>query len=78
MSPAVTPNNAAGMAETSARDGIDLRAIELDVQSEPSANAAVEKIVAESGRIDVIVHNAGHMMFGPAEVVHARAVRPAV
>ena len=60
-------NNAAGMAETSARDGIDLRAIELDVQSEPSANAAVEKIVAESGRIDVIVHNAGHMMFGPAE-----------
>jgi NAD(P)-dependent dehydrogenase (short-subunit alcohol dehydrogenase family) len=59
--------NAAEMAETSARDGIDLRAIELDVQSEPSANAAVEKIVAESGRIDVIVHNAGHMMFGPAE-----------
>jgi NAD(P)-dependent dehydrogenase (short-subunit alcohol dehydrogenase family) len=59
--------NAAGMAETSARDGVDLRAIELDVQSEPSANAAVEKIVAESGRIDVIVHNAGHMMFGPAE-----------
>jgi len=59
--------NAAEMAETSARDGIDLRAIELDVQSEPSTNAAVEKIVAESGRIDVIVHNAGHMMFGPAE-----------
>ena len=59
--------NAAEMAETSARDGVDLRAIELDVQSEPSANAAVEKIVAESGRIDVIVHNAGHMMFGPAE-----------
>jgi NAD(P)-dependent dehydrogenase (short-subunit alcohol dehydrogenase family) len=23
--------------------------------------------VAESGRIDVVVHNAGHMMFGPAE-----------
>jgi NAD(P)-dependent dehydrogenase (short-subunit alcohol dehydrogenase family) len=59
--------NAAEMAKTSARDGIDLRAIELDVQSEPSANAAVEKIIAASGRIDVIVHNAGHMMFGPAE-----------
>ena len=59
--------NAAEMAETSARDGIDLRAIGLDVRSEPSANAAVEKIVAQSGRIDVIVHNAGHMMFGPAE-----------
>ena len=59
--------NAAEMAEMSSRDSVDLRAVELDVQSEPSANAAVEKIIAESGRIDVVVHNAGHMMFGPAE-----------
>jgi NAD(P)-dependent dehydrogenase (short-subunit alcohol dehydrogenase family) len=57
----------AEMAEMSSRDGVDLRAVELDVQSEPSTNAAVEKIIAESGRIDVVVHNAGHMMFGPAE-----------
>jgi NAD(P)-dependent dehydrogenase (short-subunit alcohol dehydrogenase family) len=35
--------NAAQMAEMSARDGVDLRAVELDVQSEPSTNAAVEK-----------------------------------
>jgi NAD(P)-dependent dehydrogenase (short-subunit alcohol dehydrogenase family) len=55
------------MAEMSARDGVDLRPVELDVQSEPSTNAAVEKIVAESGQIDVVVHNAGHMTFGPAE-----------
>jgi NAD(P)-dependent dehydrogenase (short-subunit alcohol dehydrogenase family) len=59
--------NAAEMAATSARDGVDLRAIELDVQSEPSANAAAERIIAETGRVDVVVHNAGHMMFGPAE-----------
>jgi NAD(P)-dependent dehydrogenase (short-subunit alcohol dehydrogenase family) len=59
--------NAAEMAEMSAANGIDLRAVELDVQSEPSTNAAVEKIIAESGQIDVLVHNAGHMMFGPAE-----------
>jgi NAD(P)-dependent dehydrogenase (short-subunit alcohol dehydrogenase family) len=30
-------------------------------------DAAVAKIIADSGRIDVLVHNAGHMMFGPAE-----------
>jgi NAD(P)-dependent dehydrogenase (short-subunit alcohol dehydrogenase family) len=59
--------NAAEMAEMSARDGVDLRAVELDVQSEPSTDAAVARIIAESGRIDVLVHNAGHMMFGPAE-----------
>lgn len=46
---------------------VDLRAIELDVQSEPSIAAAVEKIVADNGRIDVLMHNAGHMVFGPAE-----------
>jgi NAD(P)-dependent dehydrogenase (short-subunit alcohol dehydrogenase family) len=59
--------NAAEMAEASAHEGIDLRAAELDVQSEASVNAAVGKIISESGHIDVIVHNAGHMMFGPAE-----------
>ncbi|CAM0999404.1 Oxidoreductase [Rhodanobacter sp. Root179] len=59
--------NATDMAELSAREGLDLRSVELDVQSEPSTNAAVEKVIAESGRIDVLIHNAGHMMFGPAE-----------
>jgi NAD(P)-dependent dehydrogenase (short-subunit alcohol dehydrogenase family) len=59
--------NAAEMAETSAYDGVDLRALELDVQSDASADAAAAAIIAESGRIDVVVHNAGHMMFGPAE-----------
>ncbi|SEM54135.1 NADP-dependent 3-hydroxy acid dehydrogenase YdfG [Luteibacter sp. UNCMF331Sha3.1] len=55
------------LAETSRRDGIDIRAIELDVQSESSIDSAVSKIIADSGKIDVMVHNAGHMVFGPAE-----------
>jgi NAD(P)-dependent dehydrogenase (short-subunit alcohol dehydrogenase family) len=45
----------------------DLRAIELDVGSQDSAESAVAKIVAEQGRLDVVMHNAGHMVFGPAE-----------
>lgn len=59
--------NAAELKALSASERIDLRPHELDVQSEPSVNAALEKLIAESGRIDVVVHNAGHMMFGPAE-----------
>jgi NAD(P)-dependent dehydrogenase (short-subunit alcohol dehydrogenase family) len=58
---------AAEMAAVSAGNGIDLRAVELDVQSEPSVSAAVDQIIGESGHIDVPIHNAGHMMFGPAE-----------
>src|ERR1700683_5036397 len=46
---------------------VDLRAIELDVASQESADSAIEKIVVQSGRLDVVVHNAGHMVFGPAE-----------
>jgi NAD(P)-dependent dehydrogenase (short-subunit alcohol dehydrogenase family) len=67
MSPAATPRTRPKWPETSKRGGIDLRAIELDVQSEPSINAAVKKIIADSGKIDVLIHNAGHMVFGPAE-----------
>jgi NAD(P)-dependent dehydrogenase (short-subunit alcohol dehydrogenase family) len=50
-----------------AQTGVDLRAVELDVQSEPSVEAAVATILRQSGRLDTVVHNAGHMVFGPAE-----------
>jgi NAD(P)-dependent dehydrogenase (short-subunit alcohol dehydrogenase family) len=46
---------------------VDLRALELDVQSQASANHAVEYIYQEHGRLDVIMHNAGHLVVGPAE-----------
>jgi len=58
---------ASEILELSRRDGVDIRPIELDVQSDASAGEAVEKIIRDAGRIDVLVHNAGHMMFGPAE-----------
>src|SRR5258708_21694161 len=46
---------------------VDLRTVELDVASQESSNLAIQKIVAENGRLDVIILNAGHMVFGPAE-----------
>jgi NAD(P)-dependent dehydrogenase (short-subunit alcohol dehydrogenase family) len=46
---------------------VDLRTVELDVQSEASSEAAIQDIVAQNGRLDIVVHNAGHMVFGPAE-----------
>ncbi len=47
--------------------GVDLRTLELDVQSDASADAAVQAILADAGRLDGVVHNAGHMVLGPAE-----------
>ena len=48
-------------------NALDLRALELDVGSQDSVDAAIARVIAEQGQIDVIVHNAGHMVFGPAE-----------
>jgi NAD(P)-dependent dehydrogenase (short-subunit alcohol dehydrogenase family) len=65
-----TGRNAAQVADVEryAKDNkVDLRAIELDVNAQPSVDAAIAKIVAEQGRLDVVMHNAGHMVFGPAE-----------
>ncbi len=46
---------------------VDLRSVELDVASSESVEAGVTKIIEDCGRLDVIIHNAGHMSFGPAE-----------
>ena len=54
-------------AEFSKAHAVDLRTVELDVQSQDSVDAAVCKVIADTGRIDVLIHNAGHMVFGPAE-----------
>lgn len=46
---------------------VDLRTVELDVLSQESADAAIATVLAETGALDVIVHNAGHMVTGPTE-----------
>ncbi|SEM26808.1 NADP-dependent 3-hydroxy acid dehydrogenase YdfG [Pseudoxanthomonas sp. GM95] len=53
--------------EHAIQHGVDLRTLELDVQSQDSADTAIAQIMADHGRLDVLVHNAAHMVFGPAE-----------
>ena len=57
----------AAVAAWAAEQKADLRTVELDVQSDTSADAGIARVIADAGRLDVIVHNAGHMVFGPAE-----------
>ena len=53
--------------EYAAKNGVDLRTVELDVQSDESVEVGINRIIAENVRLDVIVHKAGRMVFGPAE-----------
>jgi NAD(P)-dependent dehydrogenase (short-subunit alcohol dehydrogenase family) len=67
---AVDGRNAAhrdALADLSSREGLTLGAVELDVQSQESVDAAVDTVISAHGRIDVVVQNAGHMAFGAAE-----------
>ncbi|SEH75275.1 NADP-dependent 3-hydroxy acid dehydrogenase YdfG [Rhizobium tibeticum] len=57
----------ADIAAFSRENNVDLRSVELDVVSNASVEAGIAKLVAEVGQLDVVIHNAGHMSFGPAE-----------
>jgi NAD(P)-dependent dehydrogenase (short-subunit alcohol dehydrogenase family) len=50
-----------------AERGVTLRPIEMDVSDQASVDGAVATVLAETRRVDVIIHNAGHMVLGPTE-----------
>jgi len=69
---AVTTRNAEPareIRELAARERLSLHVLELDVTEDESVNRAVEKILAQSGRIDVLVNNAGYGVMDLAETV---------
>jgi NAD(P)-dependent dehydrogenase (short-subunit alcohol dehydrogenase family) len=63
-------HNRAAAADAAAyadQHGVALRAVELDVSDQQSVDGALERIAAEHGTLDTVVHNAGHMVLGPTE-----------
>ena len=50
-----------------AEHGVTLRPIEMDVSDQASVDGAVAAVLAEAGRIEVVIHNAGYMVLGPTE-----------
>jgi NAD(P)-dependent dehydrogenase (short-subunit alcohol dehydrogenase family) len=66
---------AAELRELAARESLWLRVHELDVTDDASVARAVEAVVAETGRIDVLVNNAGYGVMGLAEAFTTEQAR---
>ena len=58
-----------------AEEQLDLRLIELDVTNDQSVESAVKSVIRQSGRIDVLVNNAGQRFVGISEAFTTEDVR---
>ncbi len=66
----------AGELENAAKkENLPLKIIELDVDKEESIVSAIKKIIADAGRLDVLVNNAGYGQFGCTEDVSVEDFR---
>lgn len=66
----------AGELENAAKkENLSIEIIELDVDKEESIVSAIKKVIADAGRLDVLVNNAGYGQFGCTEDVSVEDFR---
>ncbi len=62
-------SKASEIQEAAKKEKLKIDVIELDVDNEESIKSAINKIISEKNRVDVLVNNAGYMVFGCVEDV---------
>ncbi|TLX87518.1 MAG: SDR family NAD(P)-dependent oxidoreductase [Thaumarchaeota archaeon] len=61
--------------EITNKEKLPLKIIRLDVKEDESIRIAIQKIISDSGGIDILINNAGYVMFGPIEEISIKEIK---